>query len=132
ISMNAYSIKKFLLVLFLLTGFGHLSFSQDPARFQQEVERISKNNEGLEPGDHLVVFTGSSSIKGWKNISTYFPDYRILNNGCGGTQTSDLTHYADELILQYNPKQRFIYEGDNDISACKSTDDILKDFQKLV
>jgi len=132
ISLVAYSGTKYLLVLILLLGFGHLTMAQDPARFQKEVEQITKKNDGAKLGENLILFTGSSSIKGWKDIATYFPDHQVLNNGFGGSQTSDLIHYMDELIIDYQPKKVFIYEGDNDISAGKTTEVIMNDMHKLV
>lgn len=125
------SIKSFLIV-FLFLGVYQVAQAQDPARFQQSVDQITKANAGLPPSENLIIFTGSSSIRGWKDIAAYFPDKNILNHGFGGSQTSDLIHYADELILDYKPKKVFIYEGDNDISAGKSTEVIMKDINTLV
>src|SRR5690606_3069322 len=125
ISLVAYSGTKYLLVLILLLGFGHLTMAQDPARFQKEAEQITKKNDGAKPGENLIVFTGSCSIKGWKDIATYFRDHQGLNNGFGGSQTSDLIHYMDRLIIDYQPKRVFIYEGHNDISAGKATEVIM-------
>src|SRR5690606_18214675 len=120
IRMLANLRTKYLLVIFVFLGFDHFSMAQDPTRFQQAVDQITEKNAGLAPGGDLVVFTGSSSIKRWKDIASYFPDQKALNHGFGGSQTSDLIHYVDELILNYKPKKVFIYEGDNDISAGKS------------
>ena len=38
---------------------------------------------------------------------------------------ADLLYYVDKIILQFKPKQIFIYEGDNDIIAGRSTERIL-------
>ena len=56
----------------------------------------------------------------WNDLQERFPKAQILNTGFGGSQSSDLEHFLDELILDYNPAQVFIYEGDNDINAKKS------------
>lgn len=45
---------------------------------------------------------------------------------------TDLLHYADQLIIQYNPKEIFIYEGDNDLNSGKEVSDILKTADQLL
>ncbi|PLB19056.1 MAG: Acetylesterase, lipase-GDSL family [Flavobacteriaceae bacterium FS1-H7996/R] len=79
-----------------------------------------------------IVFTGSSSIKMWKNIQELFPEYQIINSGFGESQTIDLLNYTDDLILKYKPKKIFIYEGDNDISDKKRLKDILNSFSIII
>ena len=104
--------------------------AQDPLRFEKEVEEIT----AVKPANQkdIILFTGSSTIRMWKDIQSYFPGHNILNTGFGGSQTSDLVYYADKLILQYSPKQIFIYEGDNDLSAGKTTAEIIHASDSLV
>ena len=106
------------LFFFLFTT---LSLSaQDDLPFKDEVERIQEQVTSKWDSDQpTIVFTGSSSVRLWKNLQERFPDKQILNTGFGGSQSSDLEIYLNELILNYNPKQVFIYEGDNDISSKK-------------
>ena len=104
--------------------------AQDPLRFEKEVENITA--EAPANKEHIILFTGSSTIRMWKDIQSYFPSHNILNRGFGGSQTSDLIHYVDKLIVQYKPEQIFIYEGDNDLGSGKTTEVILKDSKKLV
>jgi lysophospholipase L1-like esterase len=79
-----------------------------------------------------IVFTGSSSIRLWRDIPELFPGYSIVNTGFGGSQTSDLIAYSEELVLRFRPRQVFIYEGDNDIGAGKKPGKVLKDTKTLV
>ncbi len=104
--------------------------AQDPLRFEKEVAEIT----AVKPTNQkdIILFTGSSTIRMWKDIQSYFPGYNILNRGFGGSQTSDLIYYVDELILQYSPKQIFVYEGDNDLGAGKTTAEILDASDSLV
>lgn len=78
-----------------------------------------------------IVFTGSSSIVGWKTLNADFPDKRILNRAFGGSQTFEVVHFADRIIKPYKPKQVVIYSGDNDIAAGKTPEEVLKDFKVL-
>jgi lysophospholipase L1-like esterase len=94
---------------------------------------IQKKYESLwDASKETIVFTGSSSIRMWKNLESMFPDYQIINSGFGGSQSSDLFRYYNELILQYNPKKVFIYEGDNDIASKKKTKEIIATTREII
>lgn len=128
----ASPVNKNSILCILLFGFMLQAQAQDPLRFQEEVDQIGEKYAETPLEEDLILFTGSSSIKMWKDISDYYPEYHILNTGFGGSQTSDLLHYVDELILNYQPKKVFIYEGDNDISAGKPSEEIMEDTHELV
>jgi len=123
-------LKK-LTFLFLFLVF--LGYGQKAPDFQNEVRAIQKKYESLwDSSKETIVFTGSSSIRMWKNLESMFPDHQIINSGFGGSQSSDLFRYYNELILQYNPKKVFIYEGDNDIAAKKKTKDIIGTTREII
>lgn len=108
-------MKKFLILLLLLPI---LAYPQAPNRFDNEVMEIQKRNDSLwDSSMPTTVFTGSSSVRLWRDVQERFPQVQVLNTGFGGSQFSDLELYLDELILNYNPTKVFIYEGDNDVSA---------------
>lgn len=106
--------------------------AQDPARFKSEIEELVQKEHQFEPGKKLVLFTGSSSVRMWKDVAEYFPDYNVINHGFGGSHFSDLIYYYEELIPKYNPDYLFIYEGDNDIASNKKPGKILKEAKELV
>jgi GDSL-like lipase/acylhydrolase family protein len=117
--------NKFFLTL--LFTFPQFIFAQNHLRFENEVNKFRNISSTYE-----VVFTGSSSIRMWTFIQKDFPEIDLMNTGFGGSQMSDLFYYADLLILNYKPSKIFIYEGDNDIYAGKSANDILDHAQQLV
>ncbi|AGA78533.1 hypothetical protein Echvi_2285 [Echinicola vietnamensis DSM 17526] len=124
---------RFLCVLcsLLMTGLIQTAFAQDnPVKFQEEVDQIVSDTP-VPPGD-IYLFTGSSSVRMWKDIGSYFPEVTVVNTGFGGSQTFELLHYAQELIIRYHPHKVFIYEGDNDLASGKTPVAILKTMQKLV
>ncbi|ALM09210.1 G-D-S-L family lipolytic protein [Sediminicola sp. YIK13] len=101
--------------------------AQDSGPFQEEVLSIQKKyGRILDDSKTTIVFTGSSSIRMWDNIQKAFPEYQVVNSGFGGSKSSDLLRYTNELILEYKPKKVFIYEGDNDIAAHVRTVKILE------
>ncbi|WP_420387867.1 GDSL-type esterase/lipase family protein [Roseivirga sp.] len=105
--------------------------AQDPLRFAEEVSKF-ENYASKFPSANRIVFTGSSSIRLWVDFKSYFPEHNVINTGFGGSETSDLIHYKDLLISQFNPKQVFIYEGDNDLNSGKSGISVFSDIARLV
>ncbi len=120
------------LFVFVLTWLLVFSLqAQEAPRFQDEVNALVAGDSAINK-KKVILFTGSSSIRFWKDISTYFPKKNILNRGFGGSEMSDLIDYVDKLIVAYKPRQIFIYEGDNDIGYGKNPDDVLKQADQLL
>lgn len=106
-------------------------FAQDPARFKSQVTQINKDYP-TQNNLNTIVFTGSSTIRMWKSLQEDFPEHKVINAGFGGSNSSDLLFYLNELVLDYKPSKVFIYEGDNDISGGKSIEEILVNYNLIV
>jgi lysophospholipase L1-like esterase len=104
---------------------------QDPQRFTKEVQEIVARTASKSK-QNPIVFTGSSSIRLWSDLEQRFPEFNVINTGFGGSQTSEMFYFAEELIVGQKPKQVFIYEGDNDLGEGKTADQIIRDSEKLV
>ena len=123
-------MKKLLLLLFLTGGTLIVVYAQDPHRFDKEIDSLKQLP--IPKAENLAVFTGSSSIRLWEGLADDCRQYTAVNTGFGGSQTSDLLYFLDELVLRHNAKKVFIYEGDNDINAGKSPDSILRTTKEVV
>ncbi|WP_019668515.1 GDSL-type esterase/lipase family protein [Eudoraea adriatica] len=124
-------MKLFPVIFFALISISVLA--QDASRFEEEIQEIQGKYDTLwDNTRETIVFTGSSSIRLWKDLQGIYPQYQIVNTGFGGSESSDLLTYTDELILQFNPKKVFIYEGDNDINANKKPKDIITVFKEII
>jgi hypothetical protein len=123
------SLRSALLVAIL--SFSCIVHAQDPNRFQKEIDTIDLKNKKKVISEELIVFTGSSSIRRWKDIQEYFPGKNIINTGFGASQMSDLLYYSDSVIIKFKPVQVFFYEGDNDIAAGKKAEDVIRDAEIL-
>lgn len=118
--------------LFVLSFAVHFSLvAQDPFRFRDEVAALTKIDFSADSAQNTILFTGSSSMRLWKDCQSYFPERKIINTGFGGSHMSDLLFYADSLIFRFTPAQIFIYEGDNDIADNENPDSILAEAKLL-
>lgn len=123
-------------LLLLLFLFLKVAYAQDNApnesRWEETIQKFEEKDQAAPPPKKAILFVGSSSFVMWQDLNERFPDKTILNRAFGGSQMSDLLHFADRIILPYQPSQVLIYEGDNDISAGKSPKRIMKDAKALV
>ena len=123
--------SKFFAFLFLQVFIFQLTFAQQ-IPFQDEVNRLTSQIDNIGWKKGSIVFTGSSSIRMWKNLQEEFPNVPIINTGFGGSQASDLLTHLEALVLRYEPIAVFIYEGDNDVNAGKNPEKILEDLDDVL
>ncbi len=83
-------------------------------RFQSHFIEAQRS---FSPSDSFdIVFTGSSSIRGWKTLKEDFAPYRVLNMGFGGSTLVDMNLRFPEWIRPLRAKVVVLYVGENDLS----------------
>ncbi len=90
----------------------------------EDIQAFKKQDALNPPPANAILFVGSSSFTKWKDVSSYFPGYTIINRGFGGSTLPDVIRYTNDIIIPYHPKQVVIYCGDNDLA---SSDNITAD-----
>jgi lysophospholipase L1-like esterase len=100
-------------------------------RWDKEISAFEQQDRITPPAKNGILFTGSSSIRMWKDLPTADSKLPMLNRGFGGSQIPDITRNFDRLIPLYAPKQIVIYSGDNDINSGKTPQQVAQDFQEL-
>ncbi len=119
---------------------GPMAFAQDrkpnpdPKRFAKNIAAFKKIDQQNAWPNAPILFVGSSSIRMWPT-RTAFPQWPVINRGFGGSHISDVIHFADQIVLPYQPNIILLYAGDNDIGGGKPPKQVLDDynaFTKLV
>lgn len=103
----------------------------DPTKWEKDIAAFEAADAKAAPKKGQVLFVGSSSIRLW-NLKKSFPDLDAINRGFGGSQVEDSTHFADRIVLPYEPRLIVMYAGDNDIASGKSPEQVAADFQAFV
>lgn len=104
----------------------------DPARYLGAVEAYEQQDlEQPAARAHEILFLGSSTIQNWP-LAASFPDLNVVNRGIGGTQMSDLVHFLPRLTKAHCPRIIVLYEGDNDLAAGKSPEQVVADFREAI
>ncbi len=118
------------LLLFAVLLWGKIQAQELP--FEKEVRQISARLDSVGWEQGSTVFTGSSTIRMWKDLQTTFPDTPILNTGFGGSKASDLEMQLFPLVIRLEPSRVFIYEGDNDLWSDVPVADIMTSLHNIV
>ena len=111
-------MKKFItgILLFLLATSKLFAQTTFPP-FWEEIQNFKKQDSLNPPAQDQILFVGSSSFAMWTEVQNYFPGYKILNRGFGGSSLPDVIRYVNDIIVPYQPKQIVIYCGENDLAA---------------
>jgi lysophospholipase L1-like esterase len=106
----------------------------DPAptnKWAKEISAFAQKDAQSPPPRRPILFTGSSSVRMWTNLTEAFPGRPVLNRGFGGSHFSDLLEHFDQVVAPYAPSVILVYEGDNDIASGKTPDRVLADFNEF-
>jgi len=101
-------------------------------RWAKEMLAFAAEDAAHPPPASPIVFTGSSSIRLWKDLATDYPGLRVMNRGFGGSRVKDLVRHFERVILQYRPRQVVIYSGTNDVNGGVPVDEVVADVRAVV
>jgi lysophospholipase L1-like esterase len=124
-------IKFFLVCLIVLSFLHSCRDSESGKPFYGEIQDFKRADKQHFPPQNAILFVGSSSIRMWDDMQSYFPGYAIIQRGFGGSGLNDAILYADDIIVPYHPKQIVIYSGENDVAEGASSTDVLQRFTEL-
>lgn len=126
--LQRIAIITLFLFLAAISAFGQ----QNNHPFASEIEAFEQADAKQMPPTNGILFVGSSSVRMWKSLEEDFPDKNVINRGFGGSTFADLLYYFDRLVLPYQPRQIFVYEGDNDTWTGVSMSKIFDQFKTFV
>ncbi|HEX5103610.1 MAG TPA: SGNH/GDSL hydrolase family protein [Pirellulaceae bacterium] len=100
------------------------------SKWEKTIAAFEEQDKLSPPTPGGVVFYGSSSIRLW-DLKKSFPDINAINRGFGGSQMSDAAQFVKRVVTPYKPRAIVLYEGDNDLNANKSPEQVAADFEAL-
>jgi len=129
--MKVILSKKLQLVIAFLMCVGFLTAQNAP--FYSEIQDFKTQDSIHFPPKNAILFLGSSSFRKWTDVQKAFPAYKIINRGFGGSTFPDAIRYLDQIVYPYQPRQIFIYEGDNDLASSDkiTADSVFNRFKEM-
>lgn len=122
-----YIPRFFLILILALAG----SLGAAPEKWKASIDKFTAADAANPPPKGAILFAGSSSIVKWTTLKTDFPGKVILNRGFGGSELSDLLHYADRIVIPYAPSRIVIYGGENDLQQGQTAAAVHATFRAL-
>jgi lysophospholipase L1-like esterase len=108
-----------------------LAAAEEADRWEKTIAAFEAQDKKSPPPAGAVLFVGSSSIRLW-DLTASLPDVATINRGFGGSQMSDVVKYARRIITPYKPRLIVLYEGDNDLAAKETPQQVAADFDALL
>jgi len=103
------------------------------ARWEESIRAFERQDrEQGFPRPGVIVFTGSSSVRGWESLKDDMSPLPVINRGFGGSQLDDAVYFANRIVIPYLPSRVVLYSGDNDIANGKSPETVAADFRAFV
>ena len=101
-------------------------------KWEKSIAAFETNDKTNAPPKNGILFIGSSSIKRWSTLEQDFPNFPVFNRGFGGSQVADSLHFANRIVLPYEPRQIVMFAGSNDLNAKKSPLQVFADYRAFV
>ncbi|MCB1277439.1 GDSL-type esterase/lipase family protein [Prosthecobacter sp.] len=118
-----------LLVLLIATTQALALAPANPARFEKAILAFEAEDAAKAPPKDVTLFVGASNVRRWESLSKRFSKTPVLNRGFGGSQISDLVHFADRVVIKYKPKQIYLNSGGNDLHYGRTPEEVLASFE---
>jgi lysophospholipase L1-like esterase len=110
-------MKSVKLILVFLLCVNLANTQQEKPLFWDDIQAFKKEDSIHQPPKNAILFIGSSSFTNWKDVADYFPGYKIINRGFGGSTLPDQIRYVKSIVFPYHPQQIVIYCGENDLAS---------------
>lgn len=105
---------------------------RDSAEWEPAIRAFEAQDARVRRMPGSVVFVGSSSIRMWTTLADDFPGVALINRGYGGSRVYDSVHYAERIVVPYQPRAVVFYAGDNDLNDGRTPRQVRDDFAAFV
>ena len=142
--MSKESLRRFCIAitLLLVAGCG-TNYTRVPAptpgapgrpenHLSVQIDKFVAVDRANPPAPCQVLFVGSSSIVNWRTLAEDLAPVPVINRGFGGSHIEHVNRWFDQVVASYRPGSIVLYAGENDITAGKSVERVLADFDALM
>jgi len=124
----------FLCLGLLAFGFREFRATVSAQEWESTIRAFERQDKVHPVPPGIIVFTGSSSIAYWSSLVDDLKPLTVINRGFGGSEYTDVNHYADRIVIAYRPAAVVVYAGDNDLASPgrKTAQSVAQDVQQFV
>ena len=85
-----------------------------PPGFEEAIQEFERQDRLRFPPPGGIVIIGSSHIRLWTTLHEDLAPLTLIQRGFGGSTFNDALHYAERIVIPYQPRAVVIYSGNND------------------
>ena len=100
-------------------------------RFETAILNMEKEDSVRTVQGDEIIFTGSSSIRLWKTLTTDMLPMHAINRGFGGATIPEAIYYTNRIVIPNKPPLIVFYCGENDINDGYSPEEVLNSFREF-
>jgi lysophospholipase L1-like esterase len=101
-------------------------------RYGDDIAKFVAADKATPPPQNALLIVGSSSARYWVSAPNDFKPYPVINRGFGGSKTSEVLAYMDQITLPYHPRVVIYFAGTNDLGGGAKAEDVLQNIQEYV
>ena len=116
-------------VFLLLTAAVFAKDLPGPERFEKAIAAFEQADKVSKAPKNGTLFVGASNIRRWESLPDRFKKDKVINRGFGGAFLSEVVHFADRIVLPYEPKQIYLNAGGNDLHMGRTPEEVLASFK---
>jgi lysophospholipase L1-like esterase len=128
------AVLAFLFLGLLIIGFRQFRATVLAQEWESTIRAFERQDKEHPVPPGVIVFTGSSSIAYWNSLADDMKPLPVINRGFGGSEYTDVNHYADRIVIAYHPAAVVVYAGDNDLApgSRKTPESVAQDVRQFV
>ncbi len=114
-------MKYFTLIVLFIAPW---AFAQDAdtapsnkLRYGKDIAKFVAMDKATPPPQNALLISGSSSARYWISAAEDFKPYPVINRGFGGSKTTEVLAYMDQITLPYHPRVVIYFAGTNDLGG---------------
>ena len=128
------ALLAFLVLVIVVIGFRQFRATVLAQEWESTIRAFERQDKAHPVPPGVIVFTGSSSIAYWSSLADDMKPLPVINRGFGGSEYTDVNHYADRIVIAYRPAAVVVYAGDNDLApgSRKTPESVAQDVRQFV
>ncbi len=119
-------------VIIEIPGPGLQAADPDPKRFEKDIRAFLAADKTNPPPKKAILFIGSSIFRQWSGLTAQMAPLPVFNRAFGGSLTTDLVYYMNQVVLPYEPRVIVYYCGSNDVNEGRTAAQIFDGFRRFV
>src|SRR5690349_14764054 len=115
--LKSSALLAFIFLGLLVVGFRQFRDTVLAQEWESTIRAFERQDQAHPVPPDGIIFTGSSSIAYWSSLAEDMKPLPVINRGFGGSEYTDVNHYADRIVIAYHPAAVVVYAGNLDLRA---------------